>query len=358
MPDLEAPQFREISGDDLSPELVDAMLGVLTRAFGRWPRLDPEIDPEAYLRWKYAEKPTGVRVVLAEIDGKLVGMHAIHRQPWLVRGVLRYARVGIDLAIDPDYQGRGIYRAMSKVTDQIRDGYDFVISFSVLPQTIAVTKSQGARFIANQVRALHRAGESRGKGKPTVGGVALGMAAFAGKAGCRLSTSSKSTDVKVAERFDERVTRLVELAAGQLDLVQLRDAAHMNWRYTDPRAGNFTIIQAEEGPDLVGYAVVNSTHDDASIADLLTLPGRVDVAHSLLDASIANVESSRPRRINAWLPRKHPYARVYRAHGFLVARDRPTGAAYRTLAMEPAQLTFLDDEAARIHIMAGNTDEV
>ncbi len=113
---------RSATDADVSPmvELMRASLGE-----GAVPRT------EAFFRWKHVDSPFGPSpILLAEDDGRLVGLRAFLR--WeLSRGDRRLRAVrAVDTATHPDYRGRGIFRrlTMGLVERMKREGVDFVFN--------------------------------------------------------------------------------------------------------------------------------------------------------------------------------------------------------------------------------------
>jgi hypothetical protein len=94
---------------------------------------------------------------------------------------------------------------------------------------------------------------------------------------------------EVVEGFDESFDELFEKVAAGVPCVAEKDAAFLRWRY-GPGSPQFpvTILAVKEGEALLGYAVlmVNSTGQDGNVLDLSVLPGRRDVAQTLLRESV------------------------------------------------------------------------
>jgi hypothetical protein len=99
--------------------------------------------------------------------------------------------------------------------------------------------------------------------------------------------------VEVLEGFDESFDELFEKIAAVVPCVPEKDSAFLRWRYGPGSPQNpVTIlgVRGEEG--LLGYAVLGVTVEtpqgfrDAYILDLMTLPGRRDVARALLREAI------------------------------------------------------------------------
>ena len=99
-----------------------------------------------------------------------------------------------------------------------------------------------------------------------------------------------------------------------------RDAAYLNWRYCDPRAGAFRITGAFDREALLGYVVTKIEGSRGYIADLLALPGRTDIARSLVEEALRSFRESNVAAVRCGMTRRHPYYRLLRRYGFLDSR--------------------------------------
>ncbi|CAN5907221.1 hypothetical protein BH23ACT11_BH23ACT11_00740 [soil metagenome] len=89
--------------------------------------------------------------------------------------------------------------------------------------------------------------------------------------------------------FDSSFDELFEKVAAAVPCTPEKDAAFLNWRY-GPGSPQYPakVLGVKDGDTLLGYAVllVTSSGQDSYISDLMTLPGRHDVARALLRESI------------------------------------------------------------------------
>ena len=92
----------------------------------------------------------------------------------------------------------------------------------------------------------------------------------------------------VVEGFDESFDELFENVAASVPCWR-KGCSFLRWRY-GPGSPQFpvTVLGVKEGETLLGYAVlmVNSTGQDGNVLDLSVLPGRRDVAQTLLRESV------------------------------------------------------------------------
>lgn len=69
---------------------------------------------ERLWKWKHVENPHGASPVLvAEVDGKLVGVRAFLRWQWVYKGQVLHTIRAVDTATHPNFQGKGIFKRLT-----------------------------------------------------------------------------------------------------------------------------------------------------------------------------------------------------------------------------------------------------
>ena len=157
------------------------------------------------------------------------------------------------------------------------------------------------------------------------------------------------------ERFDDRIEGFFEEAAQPFDFVIVRGKDYMNWRYCDPAGGRFTVRVAEQQGRLLGYLVFKITEGEGYIADLLALPGRIDVVRSLVEDALRIFSEAGIELVTCWVISRHPYNGILRRYGFVDSR-RDVGFRYQPVSLDESELEFLADPRARIHLTHGDSD--
>ncbi len=160
--------------------------------------------------------------------------------------------------------------------------------------------------------------------------------------------------VEVLEGFDETFDELFESVAAGVACVPEKDAAFLRWRYGpgSPQSP-VTVLGVRDGDSLLGYAVLRVTVDgnNGYVLDLTTLPGRDDVARSLLRGVIGHFSQAgvyiiryrflesptSPRAKDVWrlgfFPRnnrRHTLLVKFADHGLHKAALDPTNWSYTT----------------------------
>ena len=106
--------------------------------------------------------------------------------------------------------------------------------------------------------------------------------------------------VEVLEGFDESFDALFEETARAVPCMAEKDAAFLRWRYgPGSPAAPVTVLGVREGGErLLGYAVLKvhtkgpDKGRDSILLDLATLPGRHDVARSLLQGTVRHLRKA------------------------------------------------------------------
>lgn len=316
------------------PEDDEGIVRVLQAAFGRWPKFDDGIPAIDHLRWKRECDPEGLEYnCVAEKDGRIVGAQFFWIQRLKVgEGVLRSAQ-GHDFCVHPDFQGLGIRTGMKKLayeTVELTTEFSLSVDGDHPAMVHMVEKTNDQRFeLANKVHVLQ----------------------------CDVASRAREANADVrarrVERFDGRADEMCAEAASAFELVYLHGQESLNWRYADPRAGAYSIYIAEEGDQLLGYAVTRASQGRGYIADLLALPDRHDAIVALLRKTLDSFASGGVTTAQVWSLVHHPYRTALSEAGFSekkrtwVIRARPRGLHADTVY-------FRDDPRALVHLTSGD----
>ena len=349
-------------GDE--PQLLD----LLTRAFGRWPSVEIDVAPIEHLRWKLSAAPQqDCYHSVAEIDGRIVAAQlcVLHRFRAAYGPVV--ALRTWDAAVHPGHQGRGLIGELRRFfRDQVRDRAAFETgAFTRNPIMQHVLERDGQVVLGAAMEtaiapltlasAVSTAKLTPGRAPAEL---ARSAALLARWVRSRRSPREAGTTVRTVERFDERAARLVDEASRAFDYLIDRTPSFLDWRYADQRGGRFTIRLAEERDQLVGYAVLRETGRRAYVADLLALPGRLDVVEDLGRDALAAFRRRGATSVQCLIPSEHPYRPVLASCGFVGRRRRKEAFSVIPLSASPEELAFLQRPGLRLHLMLGDSDTI
>ena len=331
------------TGDDV------LLLDLLVAGFGKWPKVEIQCDPIDHLRWKLSNTPEAPGLHrITEVDGKPAASVFCWIQNVKLRDTLYRNIQGVDHVAHPDFQRRGLVAARTEWRRNNPDDQPCDFQFGPL---------SGHPALVHMHQRAEQAGTSLGIGNR----IRVLTLPLRDDAGARIeqaappAPSASACTIRAVDRFDDRIDDFWQRAAAPYDFIVERTKDYMNWRYADPRAGLFSIHLAEHDGELLGYSTLRVSHERGYIADLLTLPGRLDVAAALVEDAVLTLAALAVSRIDWWVNVRHPYQQLVRARGFVDKRVVDLSCFPHNPALD---LSFLTDPAVPVHISAGDTDLV
>ncbi|MDA0351901.1 MAG: hypothetical protein O3A10_06785 [Chloroflexi bacterium] len=363
-PEFEGALAREATRDD-----APAILGVFEAAFDQWPPCDIDVAALEHLHWKMetadGETISPHDVVVA--DGKI----AAAMLAWIGRGKLGdnvfVTDRAVDLAVHPDYQGRRFARLLMMPSTVRNEGRTSYFSWDTRPNAPPVLHmSDGTRF-ARGVRVWGRplgpiraiAGLRHPAGRHYL---ARQLSTLGRRDGAALRAAARDIEVRPLTAFDQRVDALWIEERTRFDIARRRNAAWLNWRYLDPRAGRILTIGAFEGDALLGYLAVRraprgADNRTAALLDVLSRGDRPAAVTALVRAAARAMRSDGATRLDAWLAPDHLYEAAFEAAG-LADTGILTNVEFGTkrLGAAPDALAILRDPASTMHVTLGDFD--
>jgi hypothetical protein len=356
--------FRRATEED-----QPALLGHFLAAFGRWPWVEIAVPPLEHLAWKMEAGPGPPEHYVAEVDGRIVAAKLHHIWPVRVGGrELRTVR-GYDSSVHPDYRDRGLMNAlrdaairdMTPRTELLCGGSDNPAMSHLMHQGDRVRFAERWSVLTRYFSARAALEPLRPRRDVSARRLARSTANLAHwlrlRAFDRSGPDTTPWAVRAVESFDGRIDGLCREASAPFDLIMVRSARLLNWRYADRRAGPFTILQAEQDGRILGYLTLRVQRETGYIADVLALPGRTDVVGSLAREATRRFAALGAARAECWLMPSHPYAPALAGCGYV----RRTGRMPPTLEavnVPREEIAFLGEPGARVHFTIGDTDLV
>ena len=364
------PTFRRMRSED-----IDAVFEVIQASFGEeWPKIPIRVAPLDHFKWKIGPPqalPDDASVV--EIDGRIIGYSGSAQRDVWVRGQRLPGSRGGDVCVHPDFQSRRFTharRAWSRA-ERINKPERFNISEGSTHPRLRPTSDRKDQHVpvANQVDmlTLHlNAAAVAWEGRHDPGGVSLRPVLRAARMYAkmlmarmrrrRFPTPAPPVAMRAVESFDEQADALWDRALHEFDFAVVRDSTYLNWRYCDPRAGDYHVRAAEDDGELAGWIVVASRLKAAEIVDLLTAPRDEGVLRALIEDAIAIARRDGATSLTLLMPREHQYRKTLLRYGFIPSRlPKPMRFGRRRSSV----LDFLGwDAAARLHIAFGDSDHV
>ncbi|MDW5562534.1 MAG: GNAT family N-acetyltransferase [Methanomassiliicoccus sp.] len=338
-----------------------------------WPATSTTVDHLEHWRWKFLGNPLGFHLVCVALNGDSVISHSASMPVRMKVGDRTIiASQGVDLCTDPAFRGAGLIGRTMKCRNGMKDHHNVELDFGFpnwASYNLSVTK-QGFKDLGI-VMLQHRyiIDEEQFFKKVRFGSIKrLGYSSYQilrRSLGPRVDVGGGITlgqEGEMGSEFDELYLR----ASEDFDVMIVRDSAYLNWRYCDPRSGDFIVRTARHDGRLVGYMVMREESKDGSrflnIVDCLADPRSPDVIPLLLMDCITLAKGMLIETVLCCLPEGHPYGKQMTEVGFL-SQVRYTGDhEMKVIALERAGagplMASLTRKGLRAHIMLGDTDWV
>ncbi|MCH8850136.1 MAG: hypothetical protein IIC89_04850 [Chloroflexi bacterium] len=321
------------------------MLAVLQAAFKPWPKGELSIDPIEHLRWKLRSSelalkrhrvavahPNAARLSGASEDARIIGVSITIAYSVKVGDRLLLAHGGADAAVHPEFRNAGVMTEIDRLGHEKSDRV-FDVHFGV----------------QSGHEAIRRVGRHRQSGRRTVD-----VSVLVRPEAAVPDAAVADWAIRDVDRFDERVDTLWAEASRPYDIILARTAKRLNWRYCDPAAGGFSVKIAERDGRLLGYTAYRMSYGKGYIADLLALPGRLDVVDALVTTALRDFQNAGASASECWITDRHPYRDVLLRAGFTNARK--TVGMVRGQRVPDADIAQFMNEHASVHVMLGDTD--
>jgi hypothetical protein len=363
--DTDGVEFRCVHSDEITDEMAAEMIALFQATFGRWPPQETGGTALDYLRWKTSGPITRIASIQARVDGRLAFATTSWASWMRIGGARRRRVVPLDAAMGVSYQGRRIYsRSVAYRTRLVDERYDLSLhEQGTSNRKKAPLGRLGQTPLGNAVTRQNRilrpfafcAERRRLWLLPAAIALAGGSAVVA--AAGRGARRRRGLQPRGDGRFDARFDVLFEEAADGFDVICERTQDYLRWRYGDRRAGPFVVRSISEGDRLLGYVVLRLVRSHAFIADLLAVPGRIDVVDALIADVVEIARGAGATGLECWLSSGHPYRGALRRQGFIDSR-RDVLIEHHAVGASAEDLASLSDPRARVHFQMGDTDLV
>ncbi len=322
-------QVREYQPGD-----EEEIVGLLELAFDGWPRLDLDYTSLDHWKWKYLDNPLKTNsIAVAEIKNKIVGCNHGYNVKIKIGKNILLCQHGGDLAVHPNYRRMGINNKMREIKNDSQRAQKCDMTYSVTGNPIVIKSSTKRRrpLFPHQIVNLGRIadvdlhlehGTPERKWLKKFGFILLNELNRARNtvfAPVLSGPKFKITDVNL---FDSRIDDFWKAIRDHYLFIVERRMEYLNWRYCDPRGGDYRIRSIEEGGSIIGYSVLRVNRFDKEyprghIIELLALPYRFDVVDALVGDAIGFFNDQLVNVVYCWVLKNHPFENIFRRFGFL-----------------------------------------
>ncbi|MCF8146091.1 MAG: GNAT family N-acetyltransferase [Deltaproteobacteria bacterium] len=259
----------------------EQILDLRRRVFGD---LDPvRLMPETW-RWQFRDNPSGEALwALAQDHDRIVGQYAVIPTRFSVQGNETRFALSCDTMIDPGYRRQGLFIALARKTYQRLASERDITTVWGFPNEASLpgfTRHLDWRLLTVfplriiPLRPLTmlrmRLGLKKDPGNTPAG--------REGGADATVSANIAGLRVEPVTRFDKEYDDLWNRRKNPAPVIQIRDAAYLNWRYADIPDFGYRPFAVRSGGRLLGYMVIRTLtlmgHFFGVLTDLFPFPIR------------------------------------------------------------------------------------
>jgi GNAT superfamily N-acetyltransferase len=315
------------------------VLGLLTLAFGKWPKVDLNCDIIEHWRWKTAENPLNRSITyVAESSSEIIGTETRIILKAKVGSDIVLCEQRVDLAIDKKFRGKGV---LSKLLDKLYEkscecGVKFSYAVAGSPGAAKKHNRRGTFTPSKKVTKLvylkdvgefikNRNFETAVRYKIGIRILQILNRIFFHRYLARDIFGWKVSDL---DQFDDRFERFWSKISKEYNYILVRDSGFLKWRYGDQRGGTYNVKIVESGSELLGYVVLRVNQHKVNypigyIMDLLAFQDNLSVAVSLLNEAMKFFMERKVNEVQYFLPKGHPYERCAKKVGFITTNKKP-----------------------------------
>ena len=319
----------------------EQIVKLLELVFNGWPHFDLHCSPLDHWKWKFLDNPLRKNnIALGLVGDWIIACDHGFLTRMKVGNDIILVRQGVDAAVHPGFRGRGIYSNTGKLKDEYDHEFrvGMVYSFTNVKLFKTSRKKSGRPIFPSPVKCFLRISDidqyvEQLNDSGVLRKIYLKLGLRFMKA---LNTIQKffsgptkhSDSIQLLDvgHFNEEMDAFWDKIKGDYKLITERSREYMNWRYLDPRAGNFVVKAALERGELIGYIVLRINNHDLKgprgyVLDLCTLKDRLDCASMLIRESSKYFDDNKIGSVEYMIVKGHPYERLFSIFGYVDTRN-------------------------------------
>jgi GNAT superfamily N-acetyltransferase len=345
----------------------EAIVELLKISFPEWRDTKSPLD---HWKWKHIENPLGSIIVVADWDGKIVGVEHKLLLNIKVDEKTILSTYGDDAAVHPDYRRKGIYKNMVYFTDDLTIEKKIALRYGIDIHEVSLLMVKRRGFVLFPFHISHmlqvRDVKTHFRMRPTKNNLVARYGFSVLKLLNRIKNMVKHTEIKSEFKiedvslFDERINSFWEKCMNGYHFIIEKNQEYLNWRYCDPRSSNkgkYYVKQAEQDNEILGFIVLEirekEGYSEGYVMDLLALPDRMDVASMLLEEATLFFRKSGINVIHYRVVKNHPYQALLGEQGFIEVPSKLV-LTYKMFQDKEKMQVIKDSKPSQIHFNYGD----
>ena len=357
----------------------EQIVPLLEQVFPGWPGFDLTCSTIDHWKWKNLDTPLGeAPIIVAEKDGQIIGVDHGSFLCVKIGDEVCLCEHSTDLATHQDFRGMGVFTRINRMKQEKIHEYNTCIAYGTSENPIVVkhdSKHNKHPFpkpckylfkIDNIDEFIKNREKIRSKLPRVVIKYLIYLAKVQNKIARAIIFSHRSTsnnnEIRKIHRFDERINVFWDNIKDSYNFIVEKNKDYLNWRYCDPRGGNYTVLQAESQGQILGYIVlrinkVKPEYPVGYIIEVIALRDRNDVVEELVSSAVDYFYERNINVVQAMIIQGNIYERLLFRHGFLDTR-RKSFISYRIHKQNLSFNKFTNALSNSINYQYGEYDSI
>jgi len=343
---------------------LENIIDLLEKSYGKWPSYEISVSKTEHFKWKWLETPyrEGI-VVVSTFNEKIVGCSCIRFNYIQYFGKRLKTHMSGEAAVHPEHRRKGVYSSMYKLRFETSTQQGSVLQTGITynPLLIDTASSRGAiRFPHSIERWVYSWDPLAIDELNLVKRIGVSFLKIIQNMTKAIPITPRDVEIREIDEFDSRIDVFWEQIKDSYCFIFQKSKEYLNWRYCDPRSGNFQVLLATRDDEVIGYSVVKYSTDESKqgwIADFMVLPGSERIINSLILRSLDLLTSKDIQQVQVWLPNGGKYVDSFKSYGFVKYSQR--GVIFLKYVSEGIDLDILSEcPPSRISYHLGSTDVI
>lgn len=355
------------SGDE------EALVNLLKIIFNPWPDRDLIVTDLDHYKWKYVDNPAVLNVTSVGIsDGRIIGCNHGFTIKIKLGDKIYLGSQATDFGVHPDFRRKGLSKKISAIkTDFMNNnGITFVYALTQNPIVVESNLRYGRKLLPYKLVEMIKLRDVEKHIKMTESRKTPGknllfkILSLVQKLRSTIFDNpidERIISIRKIDKFNAEIEEFIKKIQDEFSFILVRNSDYLNWRYCDPRGGNYDIYIAEEDSKPLGYLVLRLNrlkpeYPTGWIMDLLTIPNRPDIVSALISHAINYFDENDVNVIRYWILKGHPNVRIFQKNGFVdIGKDAPT-AIFQIVDIRDEWTQFINSPVEKIHFQIGDTE--
>ena len=333
---------KDFSVREYQTEDVEEIVTLLRLCFEDWTKIP---DPIEYWKSRYENDPYGTGILVAISEGRIIGVNINLFLQMKIGSKIVPAQYESGSATHPDYRSLGVYKRLTAKAREQSNAANIKFSYFTSENPYMIKRAKENDYFVfphpvNRMIKVKNVGlflKQRHLKNETTKLLGFKTLKIANKLRRSITPIHRKNPVNInkTESLDERIDNFWQKLETSYDFLVKKDKKCLNWKYSDRRVGEFTIRQAVENSEVLGFSVLETRKrgetTEGYIQELLTRPDRPDVASALIEDASKFYNDTGANAIHCLCIGGHPYGQLYENAGFISAMKRYISGNFRQL---------------------------